>query len=187
MEVEQGMGGIDRPDWLDRIAAITAGVAAERSASFIEKSIAELLQVVREELGLEVVFLGEFVADKRFFRHIVAENGRAPIEVGQSHFLDQTICARIVDGSMPKVLASVERVRAQYGLPFVPPACGAHVGVPVRYTDGSLYGVLCGFSFTERDHFDERDVRRLEIAANSAARLLAQAQGVDVNRPLAPI
>jgi hypothetical protein len=52
----------------------------------------------------------------------------------------------------------------------------------VRFSDGSLYAVLCGFSFAPCDHLEERDVRRLEMAAAAAARLLAQAQGHDVDR-----
>jgi len=47
--------------------------------------------------------------------------------------------------------------------------------------------VLCGFSFTACDHLDERDARRLEMAAGTAARLLAQAEGRDVDRSLDPL
>ena len=64
---------------------------------------------------------------------------------------------------------------------------GAHIGVPVRFTDGSLYGVLCGFSFEAREDLSERDVKRLEMAANAAGRFLAQADGQDVNRELPPL
>ncbi|MDM0107639.1 GAF domain-containing protein [Variovorax sp. J22R24] len=187
METDGGRGGdIDRPEGLERAAAVTAEADFQDGVSYIEQSIGGLLRVVREQLDLEVVFLGEFVEGKRVFRHIAAGKGSAPIEVGQSHFLDQTICKRIVDGSMPNVLASVARVRTKFGLPPTYEALGAHIGVPVRYSDGTLYGVLCGFSFSPRDHLDERDVRRLEMAAKAAARLLAQAQGIDLDGPLSP-
>ena len=51
--------------------------------------------------------------------------------------------------------------------------------------DGNLYGVLCGFSFTPRDHLGERGVRRLQMTAGAAACSLAQAEGHHVNRSFA--
>ena len=50
--------------------------------------------------------------------------------------------------------------------------------------NGTLYGMLCGFSFEACPHLDERDVRRLEMAAHATARLIAQAEGRDIE-PLA--
>jgi GAF domain-containing protein len=186
LEVQSGNGGFDQAAWADRIAAVTAEANGQDDVSYVEQSIGGLLRVVREQLDLDVVFVGEFVDDRRIFRHIDAKAGAAIIEVGQSHRLDQTVCQRIVDGRMPNVLASVARVRSQFGLPPVYEVLGAHIGVPVRFYGGHLYGVLCGFSFTARDHLDERDVRRMEIAANAAARLLAQAQGLDVDESASP-
>jgi len=40
-------------------------------------------------------------------------------------------------------------------------------------------GVLCGFSFESRSELGERGVKRLEMAANATARLLAQAEGIE--------
>ncbi|SCK16208.1 hypothetical protein VAR608DRAFT_1065 [Variovorax sp. HW608] len=53
-----------------------------------------------------------------------------------------------------------------------------------RSADGGLYGVLCGFSLEARDHLGARDVKRMEMAANAAARLIAQARGLDVELPV---
>lgn len=80
---------------------------------------------------------------------------------------------------MPKLLRSVAGVREKYGLPHSFETVGAYVGVPVRFSDGSLYGVLCGFSFQPGDHLEERDLKRLDMAAKGIARLLAQADGLE--------
>jgi hypothetical protein len=40
--------------------------------------------------------------------------------------------------------------------------------------------VLCGFSFEPGTHLEERDVKRLEMAADAIAQLLAQAEGHEV-------
>lgn len=176
----------DGTEFLGTVVAVTAEADRLPHVSDVERMIGDLLQVVREELRLEVVFLGEFVDGRRIFRHISAEQLPEGLQLGGSHSLEDTICQRIVDGRMPSVLDSVARVRASYGLSSAYDSLGAHVGVPVMFTDGSLYGVLCGFSFEAREDLSERDVRRLEMAANAAGRFLAQADGHDVNRPLVP-
>ncbi|MGO4392829.1 GAF domain-containing protein [Variovorax sp. M-6] len=170
----------------DSIVAVTADADRLGAISLVERSIGGLLRVVREQLDLEVVFLGEFVKGRRVFRHVAAKEPEAAIKVGEWNLLDETVCKRIVDGRMPKVLESVARVREQYGLPPIFDSMGAHIGVPVRFTDGTLYGVLCGFSSQAHQHLNERDVKRLEMAAASAARLLAQAAGHDVSRSIPP-
>ena len=137
-----------------------------------------LLRLVREQLDLEAVFVGEIVGDHRIFRYIASAREPALIAPGQSHQLEYTLCKRIIDGRIPAALGNVSAVRAAHGLPAVYDIMGGHVGVPVRLPDGRLYGVLCGFCMYPRDDLDEREVRRLHVAARAAARLLAQAEGV---------
>ena len=50
----------------------------------------------------------------------------------------------------------------------------------VTVQNGRLYGSLCGFSTKACPHLQAQDVRRMEIAAQAIARLLAQAEGHDV-------
>jgi GAF domain-containing protein len=170
-------------EWASRIAAITpeAGIGAD--GSFTERCIGSLLRVVREQLKLEVVFVGEFVDQNRVFRQISSKALKAIVQPGDFHPLAESICQRIVDGRMPCLVPDVKSVRVANGLPDYYDGLGAHIGVPVRFSDGSLYGVLCGFSFEPRAELDERDVKRMEMAAQATARLLAQADGRDVTRP----
>jgi hypothetical protein len=161
--------------WASHIAAITAENC--KDGSFTERCIGSLLRVVREQLHLEVVFVGEFVDGYRVFRQISSKAAEAIIRPGEFHPLAETICQRIVDGRMPCLVPDVTSVRVENGLPDYYHGMGAHIGVPVRFPDGSLYGVLCGFSFEPNTALDQRDVKRLEMAANAIARLLAQAEG----------
>jgi len=171
-------GGTDDLEaWASRMAAITPESGLHPHGSLTERCIASLLRMVREQLDLEVVFVGEFVDDFRVFRHISSKTIDAIIKPGQGHPRIESICQRIVDGRMPCIIPNVTPIRVANGLPEYYHGMGAHVGVPVRFTDGSLYGVLCGFSFEPRADLDERDVKRLEMAAKAAARLLAQAEG----------
>lgn len=170
----------DLEGWAARVATITAETQPRADGGFIERSIGSLLRVVREQLGLEVVFIGEFVDGNRVFRHVSSKTEPAIIAPGQFHPLDETICQRIIDGRISGLIPDVTRVRLANGLPGYYDGMGAHIGVPVRSLNGSLYGVLCGFSFEPRADLEERDLRRMEMAASAIARLLAQADGHDV-------
>ncbi|WP_225784199.1 GAF domain-containing protein [Xenophilus sp. Marseille-Q4582] len=144
----------------------------------VARAVGELLQVVRESLDLEVVFVGQITGGRRHFRHVSSAMSPAPIEVGGSHALEDTLCQRILDGRLPALIPSVRAVVRQHGLPDALQALGTHVGVPVHLPDGRLYGMLCGFNLRESAApLDARDVKRLEVAAGAAARLLAQADG----------
>jgi hypothetical protein len=167
----------DLDAWGSRIAMITAESGTGPDGSLTERCIGSLLRMVREQLRLEVVFVGEFVDGNRVFRQVSCRAADAIIRPGDFHPLEESICQRIVDGRMPCLTPDVTRVRAANGLPDYYHGMGAHIGVPVRFSDGSLYGVLCGFSFEPSAELDERDVKRLEMAASATARLLAQAEG----------
>ena len=57
---------------------------------------------------------------------------------------------------------------------------GAGIGAPVRLADGQILGMLCFFHPEPDGQLNERDVRRLEMAARLAARLIdgADAHGI---------
>lgn len=143
----------------------------------VARAVGELLQVVRESLALEVVFIGQISGGRRYFRHVSTALAPAPIAEGGSHPAEESICQRLLDGRVPALIPSVREIaQAQQ---FTPEVCAlsSHIGVPVYLPDGRLYGTLCGFNLREGSALDERDVKRLEVAASAAARLLAQADG----------
>lgn len=55
---------------------------------------------------------------------------------------------------------------------------GAGAGAPVRLASGRVYGMLCFFRRDREGQLDERDVRRLQMSARLAARLI---DGADVH------
>ena len=144
----------------------------------VARAIGELLQVVRETLDLEVVFIGEFSGGRRFFRHLSASMTPALIALDNSQALEYTICQRILDGRLPALIPNMRELpHAQDRLPPGTEMLTAYIGVPVHLPDGRLYGMLCGFSLLPHAPLDERALKRLEVAATAAARLLAQADG----------
>jgi len=153
---------------------------SEYAQSIVERSVGNMLNLIRETLELDVVFVGEFVEGQRVFRHVSKSAGVALIEAGDAHPLDLSLCWRIAHGRFPHVACNVRELVDEYELPPLYGQLGGHVGVPVRLADGRLYGSLCGFSTSACPHLQAQDVKRMEIAAQAIARLLAQAEGRDV-------
>lgn len=86
----------DLEAWSQRLSAVTAEAADRTGIAYVERAIGGLLRVVREHLGFEVVFVGEFLDGQRVVRHISARDEAAFIKAGQSHPLEETVCQRIV-------------------------------------------------------------------------------------------
>lgn len=163
--------------WADSLSIVTTEARPQTEGVSLQRAIGDLLRVVRDLLGLEVVFISEVADGRRTFRYVDAKTLPARIKPGQYGPLDQTICQRILDGRLPALIPDVHAVREEQGLPSNFNGIGAHIGVPVRRADGRLYGMLCGFSPRGPCELGDRDVGRLELAARAAARLLAHAEG----------
>jgi len=164
------------------VCLVTADALFLAQEVSIRRAIGELLLVVRESLQLEVVFVAEIVKGRRIFKYVDTSLASPPIQVGGSNPLEDTICQRILDGRVPAFIPSVRALVAEQGLSPDHDALGVHIGVPVYMPDGRLYGMLCGFSLGGSLELDARDVKRLEMAAGAAARLLAQADGRDTGQ-----
>ncbi|MGJ7490917.1 GAF domain-containing protein [Variovorax sp. ZT4R33] len=164
----------------DELCVVTAEASFSAAEVSVPRAIGELLQVVRELLQLDVVFIGEIVKGRRVFRYIETLLDDPQIEVGGFDRLQNTICQRILDCRLPPLIPDVRAVVHAQDLPAHFKVVGTHIGVPVRLPDGRLYGMLCGFNLGGSNKLEARDVKRLEIAASTAARLLARADGGDL-------
>jgi len=61
-----------------QIIAITAdGGLKDEASSIVERTIADLLRVVRDLLDIEVAFVGAFCKDERRFRPLTSSTGAA--------------------------------------------------------------------------------------------------------------
>ena len=145
----------------------------------IDEALQDLLRLIRSELQMDVAFVAEFVEGRRVFRHVDATDGPIGdlVQPGDSHPLNESLCQRVVDGSVPMIMSDVQALRLQLALPVAIGAMGAHAGVPVRLKDGSIYGTLCCFSMAPDSRLDALKLKRLEMSASIVARLLDAASG----------
>ena len=58
----------------------------------------QILRLVREHLGMDVVFVAQFVGDNSVFRHVEARPGRRVMAVGEACARERSYCQRVVDG-----------------------------------------------------------------------------------------
>lgn len=157
---------------LDPLLDMTVGQDPRDGAS-TEHALLEALHAIRAHLGMEVAFISEFEDDRRVFRFVDAEDGAPRLEVGASDLREESYCQRVVDGRLPELIpdacdnAEALTLPATQEMPI-----GAHLSVPIRLQDGSVYGTLCCFDRQADPSLNERDLGMMRVFADFAARQL---------------
>lgn len=133
----------------------------------------EALQSLRRHLGMEIAFISEFVDDQRVFRYVDSDTAPARIQPGESGPLDESYCQRVIDGRLPELIHDATKLPAALDLAATMAfPVGAHLSVPVRFRDGSLYGTLCCFSTVPDQSLSQRDLNMMRVFADFTGRQL---------------
>lgn len=142
-------------------------------ASSTSESIGELLSSIRQHLQMDVAFVSEFSQGMRVFRHVDPVAPGNPVQVGGGDPLEESYCQRVVDGRLPELMADARENAVAAALPVthVLPV-GAHLSVPIRLADGSIYGTFCCFSYTPDHTLDQRDLNMMRVFADVTAKLI---------------
>lgn len=157
-------------------AATLAGIPP--AALGTRPSLARMLQAIRKHMGMDVAFISEFKEGRRIFRHVEHGDTRLRLEPGASDPLEDSYCQRVVDGRLPELIpdactnAEALRLPATRALPV-----GAHLSVPIRLSDGRVYGSFCCFSHAANPTLTERDLHVMRVFADLAADQIEQELG----------
>jgi EAL domain-containing protein (putative c-di-GMP-specific phosphodiesterase class I) len=90
--------------------------------------------------------------------------------VGGADPLEASYCQRIVDGRLPELIQDATAVPAAMELRVTRALpVGAHLSVPIKLKDGSVYGTFCCFSFTPDLSLNQRDLGMMRVFADLAA------------------
>ncbi len=140
-------------------------------------AVERVLAVARRELKMDTALLSE-VRDGREIVLWATGNGRTPAFVpGASAPLRDTICQRLLDGTIENIVhdaAADPRVR---DLPVVrATGVGAYIGVPLTGAAARRY-VLCCLAGEARPDLSERDVRFLRGLVESVRPAVDRAAG----------
>jgi GAF domain-containing protein len=162
------------PDALSVQVSEMLVATADGSDDLIDSAVTEMLQLLRQRLAMDVVFVSEFVDGRRVFRYVDAPKNKPVIPVGHSDPLEQTWCQRVVDGRLPQFITDSNKLPDRASLPSAPFPIGTYLSTPIFLNDGQIYGTLCCFSFSPNEHVQERDLKNLQSVALLVAKKIGR-------------
>ncbi|MCW3846219.1 EAL domain-containing protein [Sphingomonas sp. LB-2] len=155
---------------------LSAGAQPGRS------QIDAILEAVRLHLGMDIAFASRFVGDQRQFTHINSELD-LPSRPGDCEPLEHSICHYVREGRLPELIHNAPDHELAMTVPIVQALpVGAHINVPLRLRDGSVYGSFCCLSQTADYSLTERDLNTVRAFAELAIGQIEQQLAQDARR-----
>jgi EAL domain-containing protein (putative c-di-GMP-specific phosphodiesterase class I) len=146
--------------------------------------VQKVLQSVRQHLGMEVAYVSEFVGNDSVFRTVDAPGLEAMIKPGDSRPLDDVYCLHILAGRLPELIPDTSEIEFTASMPITQAVpIGAHVSVPLRLSNGEVYGMFCCLSPHSNKSLNQRDLQVMRSFADIAAEQIEKEQSA--NRELA--
>jgi EAL domain-containing protein (putative c-di-GMP-specific phosphodiesterase class I) len=161
------------------LSNILAGAAGETPP---DQAIDRILEAVRTHLGMDIAFASRFVDGRREFTHINAA-GSAPAKPGDSEPQEETYCYRILQGRLPELIIDANDYPEAMELPITAALpVGSHLNVPLRLSDGSVYGSFCCLSHQPDRTLTSRDLDTVRAFAALAAEQIEGELGEEAER-----
>ncbi|WP_137168920.1 EAL domain-containing protein [Marinomonas sp. FW-1] len=131
-----------------------------------------LVQTIRQHLGMDVAFLSRFHNGDREILHIDKKDVfNNPLDKGHKDKNEETYCQLIADEKLPKIIPDTSENEITKALAVTKKLnIGSYVGVPIYFSDDSLYGTLCCFSEQPDESLTNKDLSILTLFAKFAAR-----------------
>jgi putative nucleotidyltransferase with HDIG domain len=141
-------------------------VASKPTPEIVRRALA----AAREELGMDVAFVSEFTEDRMVFRKLVGDAESFELREGECMPLDDTLCWLLLSKDLPNLIRDAKddvrvkdlRVTDEAGI-------GSYAGIPVRFSDGRLYGTLCALSHSPDPSLRDRDTKFMRVLARMVA------------------
>lgn len=137
----------------------------------LDRSIEDILQVIRDDLGMDIVFVTRQVGDDIVISHSTPGPNEMRMQ-GMSYPKHQSLCQQVLDGRLPAVIPDVEALRLTHDLPVLPLVVGAYMATPVWLADGMLYGMLCCLNAAVSLELNQRHHLRLQMSAQQISRII---------------
>lgn len=141
-------------------------VASERTPETIERALA----ATKGTLHMDVAFVSEFSRERMIFRKLVGDAESFGWREGQSIPLDETFCRLLMEGHLPNVIPDANRDERVKWLDVTGEAdIGSYIGVPIRFSDGRLYGTFCCLSHSPDPSLKEHEAEFMRVLARIVA------------------
>ncbi|HZG64854.1 MAG TPA: HD domain-containing phosphohydrolase [Rubrobacteraceae bacterium] len=158
-----------------------ADTASNREPNSMER----ILATARETLGMDVSFVSQFTKDQMVFHALEGDAKSFGWREGDGVLLDDTYCNRMIEGELSNVIPDAKKDERVNQLDITREAgIGSYVGVPLRFSDGRVYGTLCSLSHSSEPQLQERDGRFMQVLAGLVADQLEREELEAENRRL---
>jgi len=142
--------------------AVTAADSSEPQDEVIEGALA----LARELLGMEAAHLSRFDDGQQVVQVVDGDAEAFGLQAGETIALEDTYCARMVDGRLANVVPDTASDPEVRNLPITHEAgLGAYVGVPVRSSRGQVIGSFSCVSRSPEPALAERDIQFMHVLA----------------------
>lgn len=169
------------PDDIDVRVAELLMATAEGADPLLHPKVGEALNVLREHLGMDVVFVSQFKQGRRTFRVVDSKPMLTKVVAGQSDPIEESWCHHIVSGRAPQLMKDARPFVKNGTLADPGYDIGTHISTPVVLKNGEVYGTLCCFSTDVKDGVSDMDLKRLQITAQLLAEdLLGHGVGTEL-------
>lgn len=144
------------------VAREMLGIGQHHGGDFLQRTLGS----IRRHLDMDVAFISRFHDGVREFEVIDAKHEQTPIQVGDSGPLEESYCQRVVDGRLPELIADAFENAEALTLPVtVALPVRAHMSVPIRLSNGDVYGTFCCFSYSADQSLNTRDISMMHVFA----------------------
>lgn len=113
-------------------------------SGLVSPKIQRVLQLARTHLQMDVSYVAELTEERQYFRAAEGPIHTFGVSVGGSLARPDTYCQRMLDGRIPNAVPDVRAEPETSNLPITRhTGVGSYIGVPLRLSDGTLFGTLC--------------------------------------------
>ncbi|HZV25975.1 MAG TPA: EAL domain-containing protein, partial [Acidothermaceae bacterium] len=163
-----------------------------KSRTDVHQQVADLLLIAKRSLGLSVSFLSRLDGTTQYLE-VVESAVPFLFQEGNKQLQATSLCQAILDKKLPAVIPDLRSFPAAMRLPAARlPRIRSYVSVPVRLSDGTLYGTFCAAGLTSDKGLTKRDQSLMEVLAHAASVIIEpdvrdRARHVEIAERLAPI
>ena len=158
-----------------------AAVATTSPDAIVERA----LGIARELLGMDIGYIAEFKDGKQVYAGVEGDGDSFGMSTGGSYPLEGSYCRRMTLGRIGNIVPDARTAPETKDLELTALAnIGSYIGVPIQFSDGTLYGTICCASHDAHAELDDRDVKFMQVLARVVGGELEQRALVRENEAL---
>lgn len=121
----------------------------DASDPLVDSSVHQVLRLLRDQHRMEAAFVGEVIDGRRICRQ--ADSAQAQLIDQEGDALEVAYCKQALNVRVP---------------------VGCFLAAPVVLSNSTIYGTLYSFSYSPDEGMQQRELKKLELSAQLAARLI---------------